>query len=158
MNRGVPCPKGTPNTKRYLDIHENELWTIPTIDGTDGASNFYDISLTFDFNNRTPRIWLMGYNNEGQPLGSNDIIGDMCIDFVGTVATLIPHPVTNVLNVAIHPCRHADVMNRLIENRQTALGETASGFNRKHYLPLFINLVNIIFPNLLLGEGDRLSP
>jgi len=150
VNRGLPCFVNSNmdlKERVHLDLEQNELWTLPESGGNSSVLHFYDISLTFDPNNRTPRIWLMGYNKDGNPLRGEEIIGDMAIDFVGTVATLIPHPVTGILNVSVHPCRHAEVMNRLIQDFQRNEETT---FSRAIYLVIFIRLINCIFPNLLL--------
>lgn len=144
VNRGVPClPNVNLKERVHLDVLQNELWTLPeNLDVSQVADHFYDVSVTYDASNRTPRIWLIGYNKDGQPLKPEAIIQDMSVELVGKVTSLIAHPVTGVLNVSIHPCRHADVMVRLMEER-------AAG-NREVYLVLFVQLISNVFPKLLL--------
>ena len=33
----------------------------------------YDLSITYDMYTQTPRLWLTGYNEEGQPLSQTEI-------------------------------------------------------------------------------------
>ena len=146
INRGLLCFKVKVNEERtHLDLQKNELWMIYNeIEANDNmatARHFYDLSITYDLSNATPRIWLFGYNQDGVPLDSSEIIEDMSVEFAGTIATMIPHPVSDILNVSIHPCRHAEVMSRLIN---------VDDYDPSKYLILFLRLVNHIFPNLVL--------
>ncbi len=124
----------------HYDFESNQLWSCPDYELT-GIEHLYDISLTYDSTNRTPRIWVVGYESDGSLLPSADIIKDMNIEFVGTVATLIPHHITDLLNVSIHPCRHAEFMGKIINE----LDE----YNDQEYLVYFLKIVDCIFPSLL---------
>lgn len=156
VNRGLPCFKVKANEERvHLDLKENELWMVynEAEDSSDTIQHFYDLSITYDLANATPRIWLFGYNQDGNPLNSTEIIEDMSVEFAGTIATMIPHPVSNILNVSIHPCKHAEVMSRLINYYSLEATSTEShdnDYESSKYLVLFLRLVNHIFPNLVL--------
>jgi len=158
VNRGLPCFKVKANEERvHLDLKKNELWMVynEAEDSSDTIHHFYDLSITYDLANATPRIWLFGYNQDGNPLNSTEIIEDMSVEFAGTIATMIPHPVSNILNVSIHPCKHAEVMSRLIiyykQSLETTFTESrCNDYESSKYLVLFLRLVNHIFPNLVL--------
>lgn len=146
----VPCIQNNHDKKErvYYDFDTNLLLSIPQVPEIDlkQFNHFYDISLTYDSAYQTPRIWLFGYGLDGLPLKQDEIINDMELDFVGSVATLIPHPVTGVMNVSIHPCRHAEVMTNLIQRYEAKL--TPEKFKSKEYLTIFLRLLGSIFPNM----------
>ena len=154
INRGLECQvrineSAVPVPDRFhLDMENNELWLCPpqSTGKSDGATHVYDVSLTYDPVTHTPRVWLLGYSHQGVPLMMEEVARDIYVDFVGTVATMIPHPFTGVPNVSIHPCRHAESMSRLI-NRLTAKGEA---FEIDHYLVHFLRLITCIIPSINL--------
>jgi len=41
----------------------------------------YDLSITYDFYTQTPRLWLTGYNEDGQPLSNIEIFEDIDADY-----------------------------------------------------------------------------
>jgi ubiquitin-like-conjugating enzyme ATG3 len=151
INRGLPCQsrfdsKGS-REKVHLDFSSNELWSCPQPPKGDlsDSVHIYDVSLTYDPTTRTPRVWLAGYSEEGKPLTMDEIARDIYVDFVGTAATMIPHPFTNVLNVSIHPCRHAEGMSRLIA---TANGNPQDPFRVEQYMTYFLKLITCIIPTI----------
>ncbi len=113
-----------------------------TVASDENSPHIYDISLTYDASTGTPRIWLLGYSEDSNPLNMDEITQDIHVDYVGDTVTMIPHPFTNLLNVSIHPCRHADGMKKLIENINVHQEEL---FAIEEYLILFLKLItNII--------------
>ncbi|CRG99264.1 autophagy-related protein 3, putative [Plasmodium relictum] len=76
----------------------------------------YDVSITYDKYYQTPRIWLFGYNENGNPLNSEEIFEDVLADYSYKTVTYDPHPCTGVMTASIHPCRHADAMLKIIKN------------------------------------------
>jgi len=76
----------------------------------------YDISIVYDRYYRTPRVYLYGYNEHGQPLTYDEIIQDISADHAGKTVTQEAHPLTGVTNLSIHPCRHAQTMKRLLDS------------------------------------------
>lgn len=148
---GIPCiPNNHEKKERiHYDFETNLLLSIPIVPEIDPKQfyHFYDISLTYDPAYQTPRIWLFGYGLDGFPLKENDIIQDMELDFVGSVATLIPHPITGVMNVSIHPCRHAEVMANLIQRYEAKMTGDQQ-FSTKEYLAIFLRLLGSIFPTM----------
>lgn len=76
----------------------------------------YDLTITYDRYYRTPRIWLCGYNEakDHEPLTPNEIFEDVLSHYVSKTVTVDPHPFTGILTASIHPCRHAEMMKRVV--------------------------------------------
>lgn len=75
----------------------------------------YDIFITYDKYYQTPRIWLFGYDEERRPLTSAQVFEDISPDYVKKTVTIETHPNLNLSLASIHPCKHAEVMKKIIE-------------------------------------------
>ena len=75
----------------------------------------YDLSITYDFYTQTPRLWLTGYSEEGQPLSRDEIFEDIAADYAKKTVTMEAHPHTGLKQASIHPCNHAKVMKTIID-------------------------------------------
>lgn len=76
----------------------------------------YDISVTYDYYYRVPRMWLTGYNEMGIPLTEEEIKEDIMMEYIDRTVTIDKHPHTGVKSVSIHPCKHSALLLRMIEN------------------------------------------
>lgn len=74
----------------------------------------YDLSITYDKYYQTPRLWLFGYNEGGQPLKPDEIYEDVLSEYISKTVTVDPHPLTGIPTVSIHPCKHASVMKKVV--------------------------------------------
>jgi len=76
----------------------------------------YDVMITYDKYYQTPRIWLLGYDEAGNPLTPSQVFQDVSADHAFKTVTIDPFPHSSKLRVAsVHPCKHADVMKKVIE-------------------------------------------
>lgn len=83
----------------------------------------YDLSITYDFYTQTPRLWLTGFNEEGNPLSQAEIFEDIAADYAKKTVTMEKHPHLDMKQASIHPCNHAKVMKTIIETIQANGGE-----------------------------------
>ena len=98
----------------------------------------YDCIMTYDKYYQTPRMWLVGYNHSGIPLTPAQVFEDVTSDHVHRTVTMepFPHGVPLVEHAefpnapelsahvaSIHPCKHASVMQKLIEHINEATRE-----------------------------------
>ena len=86
-------------------------------DEEDRASHMrsYDLSITWDKFYQTPRLWLRGFSASGEPLGERGVREDVLGEYASKTVTMEPHPATGELTASIHPCRHAEMMKRVID-------------------------------------------
>ncbi|CUV07812.1 unnamed protein product [Cryptosporidium hominis] len=128
----VPCRKRLDSSKLCIsknsfDItsdNKGDEWILPTNENVEklGSINinddvrYYDISVTYDKFFQTPRIWLFGYNKEGYPLSTEEMVEDIISDYATKTITLDPHPFTGILCVSIHPCNHSSLLKKMAKN------------------------------------------
>merc|ERR1711916_83431 len=104
----------------------------------------YDISITYDKYYQTPRVWLFGYDGTGQPLTQEEIFQDISQDHAKKTVTFEPHPHLGIAHASIHPCKHSNVMLRMIEH----LGLSGQTIRADMYMFLFIKFVSTIIPTI----------
>ncbi len=76
----------------------------------------YDLSITWDKFYQTPRLWLRGYKDGDQPLNEKEVREDVLGDYASKTVTMEIHPATGEPTVSIHPCKHAEMMKRVIDS------------------------------------------
>jgi ubiquitin-like-conjugating enzyme ATG3 len=94
----------------------------------------YDLSITYDKYYQTPRLWLFGYDESGEPLKPEQVYEDVLSDYVSKTVTVDPHPLTGTPTVSIHPCKHAQVMKKVVQDW------IEQGITPRHDLALFVFL------------------
>ena len=75
----------------------------------------YDLSITYDYYHRTPRLWLQGYSEDGDLLSQEEMYQDIMADYAKKTVTFETHPKINGSQLSIHPCNHATVMKKMID-------------------------------------------
>ena len=76
----------------------------------------YDVTVTYDFYYCVPRMWLMGYNSNGQPLSEKEMKEDVMEEYRNKTVTFEQHPGTGLRYVSVHPCRHSLLLKKMIQN------------------------------------------
>ncbi|UKJ89015.2 hypothetical protein MACJ_002261 [Theileria orientalis] len=102
----------------------------------------YELSVTYDRYNETPRLWLRGYNQFGLPLTKDEMLEDVPETYVGKSVTVEKHPFTGYLTLTVHPCNQREIVNTEKEN-----------FSDKN---VFVNLLRMwssVFPCINVLEG-----
>jgi len=74
----------------------------------------YDLSITYDKYYQTPRVFLFGYDERRQPLTTEQIMEDISSEHANKTVTVETHPHLGVSHASIHPCKHADVMKKIV--------------------------------------------
>ncbi|SCU80274.1 LADA_0B06128g1_1 [Lachancea dasiensis] len=131
----------------------------------------YDLYITYSTTYRVPKLYLVGFNNEGQPLTPQQMFQDIAPDYRAKTATIerLPFLRAHVTSVSIHPCKHANVMRVLMErirevkNRRQASeankynaedewediqGEVESGLRVDQYLIFFLKFITSVTPGI----------
>ncbi|CAM9211943.1 unnamed protein product [Ascophyllum nodosum] len=92
----------------YLTAQEPEDAILPT--------RTYDLSITYDSYWQTPRMWLFGYDESGQPLSQEQVFEDVMQDYHRQTVTMELHPHLSSHHASVHPCKHADTMKIILQN------------------------------------------
>ena len=104
----------------------------------------YDVSITYDKFYRTPRVWLFGYDEHRHPLTPDQIMEDVSADHAGKTVTVEPHPFLGVAHASIHPCKHAAVMKRIVEQLQSGGGVV----DVRQYMFVFLKFISSVIPTI----------
>ncbi|OJA09274.1 hypothetical protein AZE42_02020 [Rhizopogon vesiculosus] len=75
----------------------------------------YDVMITYDKYYQTPRIWLIGYDENRSPLTPSQIFQDVSADHALKTVTIEGFPHSALQAASVHPCKHASVMKKVIE-------------------------------------------
>lgn len=118
--------------------------TTTTSDDLVVKSRTYDISITYDFYYRTPRVWLFGYDENHNPLKQEEIFQDISADHANKTVTLDSHPHLGIRHASIHPCRHAEVMKKIIQKQMEAGKEARVD----QYIILFLKFISAVIPTI----------
>lgn len=105
----------------------------------------YDILITYDKYHAVPKTWLVGYNEDRQPLSQKEIFQDISADYAKKTATTDTFPHTSVTAVGIHPCKHAETMRRLADMYAAGDGKQ---LDSEHYLVLFLKFIASVIPTV----------
>lgn len=180
----VPVPAPTEEDDLLADMEEEglgqedeaslapPLMTAQEPEETVVKTRTYDFSITYDNYHRTPRVYLLGYDEHSQPLTSDQILEDISADHRGQTVTIDPHPHTGEMNASIHPCQHANVMKKLCDqlalryveedkasdsasqpstddpSSSAAPAPTTMGLDVSQYLFLFLKFMSSVIPTI----------
>ena len=118
----------------------------------------YDLSITYDKYYQTPRIWLLGYSDDGTlaPLTGQEMMQDVISDYANKTVTIENHPHVSGPHASIHPCQHGAVMKTIVRNLTKEIGSGSSGEDNKKsegpsvemYLFIFLKFVSSMIPTI----------
>uniref|UniRef100_A0A673LD39 Ubiquitin-like-conjugating enzyme ATG3 n=1 Tax=Sinocyclocheilus rhinocerous TaxID=307959 RepID=A0A673LD39_9TELE len=146
-------------TSRMMNCMINELATLdtskmadlsktkPEAGGEDAIlqTRTYDLYITYDKYYQTPRLWLFGYDEDRQPLTVDQMYEDISQDHVKKTVTIENHPhLPPPAMCSVHPCRHAEVMKKIIETVAEGGGELGVHM----YLLIFLKFVQAVIPTI----------
>lgn len=122
-----------------------------TVDGAAGGESgivqtrTYDLHITYDKYYQTPRLWLMGYDENKKPLTVEQMYEDFSQDHAKKTVTMEAHPhVPGPPMASVHPCRHAEVMKKIIQTVAEGGGELGVHM----YLMIFLKFVQAVIPTI----------
>ncbi|KAL4440254.1 hypothetical protein ABPG75_003255 [Micractinium tetrahymenae] len=106
----------------------------------------YDLLITYDKYYSVPRFWLIGYDENRQPLTSEQVLEDVSEEHARKTVTMEPHPhgAAGVQAASIHPCQHANVMHKLSER----VADEGGDFPVERYLVLFLKFIASVVPTI----------
>ncbi|CAM9413416.1 unnamed protein product [Ectocarpus sp. 13 AM-2016] len=120
----------------YLTAQEPDDPILPT--------RSYDLSITYDKHHQTPRMFLFGYDESGQPLSAEEVFEDVMQDYARQTVTMEPHPHLSSHHASVHPCKHASTMKIMLENL-TKGGKEA---RVDQYLFIFLKFIQSVVPTI----------
>lgn len=116
-------------------------------DGESGIlpTRTYDLNITYDKYYQTPRLWLTGYNERQEPLSIDEMYQDISQDHAKKTVTMEEHPhIPGPPMASVHPCRHAEVMKKIIQTVEDGGRELGVHL----YLIVFLKFVQAVIPTI----------
>lgn len=105
----------------------------------------YDLNISYDKFYQTPRLWLFGYDEKRKPLSNEEMNADISQDHLNKTVTIEAHPHLPPPPMAsIHPCKHAEVMKKIIQTVQDGGGDVQVHM----YLLIFLKFVQSVIPTV----------
>ncbi|EDR21530.1 hypothetical protein, conserved [Entamoeba dispar SAW760] len=129
------------------ELSEEADDTVATVDV--GKTRTYDISIIYSHFDRTPKVWLLGYDEDHKPLTENQMFEDLSATHAGQTATTDTHPFLDIKEIYIHPCRHAQVMKKRVDE-MIADGKTP---RVDLYLMIFLKFLATVIPTMEYDYG-----
>lgn len=132
-----------------LEDEDNDNTTLQTTaaniaDDSILHTRTYDISITYDKYYQTPRVWLFGYDENGSPLDPQKILEDIHTDYSNKTVTIEQHPHLSTAHASIHPCRHAEVMKKMVDR----MSEEGKYIRVDLYLYIFLKVISSVIPTI----------
>lgn len=114
----------------------------------------YDLNITYDNFYRTPRLWLFGYDEKQRPLSEEEMYEDVSQDHLNKTVTLEQHPhLPPPARLSVHPCRHAEVMKRIMD----MVAEDGRELEVHSYLIVFLKFVQSVVPTIEYDYTQQLA-
>lgn len=108
------------------------------------STRTYTLVISYDKHYQVPRVWLIGYKEDGSLLSHEEVMEDVISDYFNhkdrkTVSIeQHPHRESGGTVVSIHPCRHAAVMKKL----SSVVSGEGNVFDVEQYVSLKICVKN----------------
>ncbi|KAJ4435697.1 hypothetical protein ANN_18313 [Periplaneta americana] len=105
----------------------------------------YDLHITYDKYYQTPRMWLFGYDENRKALTVEQMYEDVSQDHAKKTVTMETHPhLPGPPMASVHPCKHAEVMKKIIQTVTEGGGELGVHM----YLIIFLKFVQAVIPTI----------
>jgi len=75
----------------------------------------YDLHIVYNKYYQTPHLFLIGYDEKRKLLSVDEMFEDVSQDNAKKTCTMEQHPHLGPSMLAIHPCRHSDLMKKFIQ-------------------------------------------
>uniref|UniRef100_A0A1B6KRR4 Ubiquitin-like-conjugating enzyme ATG3 n=1 Tax=Graphocephala atropunctata TaxID=36148 RepID=A0A1B6KRR4_9HEMI len=128
-----------------LDVQKDKVKNGSCEDGEIVRTRTYDLHITYDKFYQTPRLWIFGYDEYRRPLTVEQVYEDVSQDYAKKTVTMESHPhLPGPPMASVHPCRHAEVMKKIIETVLEGGGELGVHM----YLIIFLKFVQSVIPTI----------
>jgi ubiquitin-like-conjugating enzyme ATG3 len=93
---------------------------------------------------QTPHIFLIGFDENRKMLSMEQMFQDVSQDNAKKTVTMEAHPHLSLNLLAVHPCRHSDLMKKFIQIAE----EGGNELSVHCYLILFLKFVQSVVPTI----------
>ncbi|CAD6190766.1 unnamed protein product [Caenorhabditis auriculariae] len=104
----------------------------------------YDLHICYDKYYQVPRLYLVGYDENRRPLSVEQTYEDFSADHANKTITVESHTSLDCDMPTVHPCKHAEMMKRLLDQ----YAESGKELGVHEYLLLFLKFVQAVIPTI----------
>lgn len=106
-----------------MEEEDDDEAIIPEVTDPKSGNRSYTMYIMYSPYYRTPRLYLSGYLQNGQPLPPHLMMDDIVGDYKDKTVTLEDFPffAHSTKMASVHPCKHAPVMKVLLDRADGAL-------------------------------------
>lgn len=113
----------------------------------------YDLHIVYNKYYSTPHLFLIGYNESRKLLSVEEMFEDVSQDNAKKTVTMEAHPHVALTMLAIHPCRHSDLMKKFIQIAEEG-GNELSVYS---YLIIFLKFVQSVVPTINYDYSQNIT-
>ncbi|KAG5666575.1 hypothetical protein PVAND_014593 [Polypedilum vanderplanki] len=104
----------------------------------------YDLHIVYNKYYQTPHLFLIGYDENRQVLNIDQMYEDVSQDNAKKTVTYEAHPHLGPSMLAVHPCKHSDLMKKFLQIAEEG-GNELSVYS---YLIIFLKFVQSVIPTV----------
>lgn len=113
----------------------------------------YDLHIVYNKYYQTPHIFLIGYNENRKLLSVDEMFEDVSQDNAKKTVTMEQHPHLGPTMLAVHPCRHSDLMKKFIQIAE----EGGNELSVHSYLIIFLKFVQSVIPTINYDYSQNIT-
>jgi ubiquitin-like-conjugating enzyme ATG3 len=113
----------------------------------------YDLHIVYNKYYQTPHLFLIGYNENRKLLSVEEMFEDVSQDNAKKTVTMEQHPHLGTSFVAIHPCKHSELMKKFIQIAE----EGGNELSVHSYLIIFLKFVQSVIPTINYDYSQNIT-
>lgn len=115
----------------------------------------YDLHIVYNKYYQTPHLFLIGYDKDENRklLSVDEMFEDVNTDNAKKTVTMEQHPHLGPSMLAVHPCRHSDLMKKFIQIAEEG-GNELSVYS---YLIIFLKFVQSVIPTINYDYSQNIT-
>lgn len=113
----------------------------------------YDLHIVYNKYYQTPHLFLIGYDEKRKLLSVEQMFEDVSQDNAKKTVTMEQHPHLGPSMLAVHPCRHSDLMKKFIQIAE----EGGNELSVHSYLIIFLKFVQSVIPTINYDYSQNIT-
>lgn len=113
----------------------------------------YDLHIVYNKYYQTPHLFLIGYDENRRLLSVEEMFEDVSQDNAKKTVTMEQHPHLGNSMLAVHPCKHSELMKKFINIAE----EGGNELSVHSYLIIFLKFVQSVIPTINFDFSQNIT-
>lgn len=113
----------------------------------------YDLHIVYNKYYQTPHLFLIGYDENRRLLTVEQMFEDVSQDNAKKTVTMEQHPHLGPAMLAVHPCKHSELMKKFINIAE----EGGNELSVHSYLIIFLKFVQSVIPTINFDFSQNIT-